>query len=82
MGWSSAKQTLEDTFKAAGWSVVHNQNAGVLVVTTIQGDIYFFGEHKNPDNPCGFAFVSLLESTPRYTLDSIEVFLSWFIKNN
>ena len=40
MTWSSAKQTIESAFKAAGWSVIHNKNAGVLVVTTIQGDIY------------------------------------------
>ncbi len=82
MTWSSAKQTIESAFKAAGWSVIHNKNAGVLIVTNLSGDIYFFGEDKNPENPTGFAFVSLLDSTPRYTLDSVEEFLVWFIKNN
>lgn len=82
MAWSLAKPELESAFKAAGWSVIHNQNADVLVITTIQGDIYFFGKDENPDNPCGFAFASLLDSTSRYTLDSIEEFIAWFIKNN
>ena len=78
----SSRQTLETAFKAAGWSVVQNKNAGVLIVINLSGDIYFFGEDKNPDNPTGFAFTSLLDSTPRYTLDSIEEFIAWFIKNN
>lgn len=82
MSWSSAKPKLESAFKAAGWSIVHNKNADLLVITTLQGDIYFFGKDNNPDNPCGFAFTSLQHSTPRYTLDSIEVFIAWFIKNN
>jgi len=82
MAWSLAKPKLESAFKAAGWSVIHNQNADVLVITTKEGEIYFFGEDNNPDNPCGFAFNSLLDSTPRYILDSVEEFLVWFIKNN
>ncbi len=82
MSWPVAKQKLETAFKAAGWSIVHNQNADLLVITTLQEDIYFFGKDNNPDNLTGFAFASLLDSTSRYTLDSIEVFIAWFIKNN
>ena len=82
MSWPVAKPKLEAAFKAASWIIVHNPNADVLVVKTLQGEIYFFGKDENPDNPCGFAFASLLDSTPRYTLDSIEGFITWFIKIN
>ena len=82
MSWSKAKPKLEAAFKKAGWSVVHNQKMDVLVVTTLIGEMYFFGEDNNPDNSSGFAFNPLLESTPRYTLDSVEVLIAWFIENN
>jgi hypothetical protein len=82
MTWTLAKPKLETNFKAANWSVIHNQTMDVLVVTTLQRDIYFFGEDKNPDNLSGFTFNSLLDSTPRYTLDSVEEFIACFIKNN
>jgi hypothetical protein len=82
MSWPEAKKRLETVFTAIGWRVVHNQKMDVLVITTLQGEIYFFGKDNNPDNLTGFSFNSLLESTPRYTLDSVEVFIAWFIKNN
>jgi hypothetical protein len=82
MSWPTSKPKLVDAFLKVGWSVVYNQKKNVLVVTTNQGDIYFFGEDNNPDNPSGFTFDSLLESRPRYTLDSVEEFIAWFIENN
>jgi hypothetical protein len=82
MTWVDSKPKLETAFLKAEWSVIHNQRMDVLVVTTKQGEIYFFGKDNNPDNPSGFTFNSLFDSTPRYTLDSIEVFIAWFIKNN
>lgn len=82
MTWADSKPKLETAFKKAGWSVIHNQKIDVLVVTTKQGDIYFFGKDNNPDNPSGFTFNSLLNSTPRYALDSIEVLIAYIIKNN
>ena len=82
MSWSKAKPKLEAAFNNAGWSVVHNQKFDVLVVRTLKGEMYFFGEDNNPDNSSGFTFNSLLVSTPRYTLDSVEVLIAWFIKNN
>ena len=82
MSWSRAKPKLVAAFLKVGWSVVHNQKMDVLVVTTNQRDIYVFGEDNNPDNPSGFTFDFLLESRPRYTLDSVEEFIAWFIENN
>jgi hypothetical protein len=82
MTWPVARPKLKAAFKEAEWSVVHNQKFDVLVVTTLKGEMYFFGEDNNPDNPSGFTFVSLLESTPRYTLDSVEELIAWFIENN
>lgn len=82
MTWSDSKPKLEAAFKKAEWSVVHNQKTDVLVITTLKGEMYFFGKDNNPDNTSGFTFNSLLESTPRYTLDSVEELIAWFIKNN
>jgi hypothetical protein len=82
MSWPTSKPKLVAAFEAVGWNVVHNQKADVLVVTTIKGEMYFFSEDNNPDNPSGFTFNSLLESTPRYTLDSVEELIAWFIENN
>ncbi len=82
MSWSEAKPKLQAAFEAAGWRVVHNSKADVFIITTKQGEMYFFGEDNNPDNPSGFTFNSLLESTPRYTLDSVEELIAWFIENN
>jgi len=82
MSWSKAKPKLVAAFLKAGWRVVYYSKADVLVITTTQREMYFFGEDKNPDNPSGFTFNSLLESTPRYTLDSVEELIAWFIENN
>ena len=82
MTWPESKKKLETAFTAIGWQVVHNQKMDVLIIRTLKGEMYFFGEDNNPDNPTGFAFNSLLESMPRYTLDSVEELVAWFIDNN
>jgi hypothetical protein len=82
MSWSIAKPKLKASFNKAEWGVVHNQKFDVLVVTTLKGEMYFFGEDNNPDNSSGFTFNSLLESTPCYTRGSVEELIAWFIENN
>jgi hypothetical protein len=54
MTWLNDRAIIE-----GGW-MTYCKKMNVFVITTLRGDINFFSNDKNPDNPYWFAFASLL----------------------